>query len=484
MPTQSSNPRTGISFGAAVADTSPAELDSIVSAAVMAAPKWAAVAPRERANVLQAVAEALDAAAAELIPLADAETGLGLPRLTGELARTTFQLRMFAAAVAARDFAGIRIDPAVPGPPPAGRPELARMLVPLGPVAVYGASNFPFAFSVPGGDTASALAAGCPVVVKAHPAHPQTCELAAAVMARTLSSAGAPDGTFALVRGFEAGTSLVTHRGITAAAFTGSYGGGRALFDLAVGRPDPIPFYGELGSVNPVVVTPGAAERGDVLAVEYVDSLTLGTGQFCTNPGLLLVPAGSGLVELIAASAATRRVGVMLHAGVKSLFADNIAQLSALPGVRVLLDNSDALGVHSGPVILAVNGVTALASPQLLHTECFGPGAVLVEYSCAAELLTLLNELEGCLVATVHGLETEPLAATLVSRLASIAGRVVWNGWPTGVAVTAAQHHGGPHPATTSSLHTSVGTAAAERFLRPVVFQSVPQAFLPIALRG
>ena len=480
MPTQSVDPRTGEPFGPVLEDTSPAGLDEVVRAAGQAAEGWADVTAAMRSMALRTIADRLDAAADELVPLADRETGLGVPRLTGELARTTFQLRMFAAAVEQGTIDGSVLDPEVAGPPPAGHPELRRMLVPVGPVAVYGASNFPFAFSVPGGDTASALAAGCPVVAKAHPAHPQTSAATGSLVSTALESAGAPIGTFGIVHGYDAGRLLVQHPSIRAAAFTGSYGGGRALFDLAVGRPDPIPFYGELGSVNPVVVTPAAASQGESLAVGYVDSLTLGTGQFCTNPGLLLVPLGSGLTELVAAEAAAREPGVMLHSGVADLFRSNVTRLEALPGVRTLVDTSAATlpGAHSGPVVLAADARTASEHPELLRTECFGPAAVVVEYGSAEELAGLLDLLAGCLVATVHGSETEPLAATVVRRLGRLAGRVVWNGWPTGVAVAAGQQHGGPHPATTSSLHTSVGTVAMTRFLRPVAYQSVPADFL------
>ena len=481
MPTQSVDPRTGESFGPVFPDTSPVELDRVVTAAAAAADAWADLVPSGRALALSAVADALDSDGAELVSLADRETGLGEARLSGELARTTFQIRMFAGLVESGDAARKVRDPEVPGPPPAGHPELLRVLVPIGPVAVYGASNFPFAFSVPGGDTASALAAGCPVVVKAHPGHPQTSARAAGVVVDALLSTGAPVGTLGIVHGFEAGRLLVQHPLIRAAAFTGSYGGGRALFDLAVGRSDPIPFYGELGSVNPVVVTAGAAQRGSALATEYVDSLTLGTGQFCTNPGLLLVPAGSGLVELIAAEAAQRAPGVLLHGGVASLFRDTVTRLAAVPGVKTLVDHSDLdlPGARSGPVILAADAATTMSHPELLRTECFGPAGIVVEYRSADELITLLALLDGCLVATVHGLASEALAGTLVRRLARIAGRVVWNGWPTGVAVSAGQQHGGPHPSTTSSLHTSVGTAAVLRFLRPVAYQSVPSILLP-----
>jgi acyl-CoA reductase-like NAD-dependent aldehyde dehydrogenase len=483
MSTQSVDPRTGSAFGPELPDTTATELDAVLTAAASASAPWAATAAADRARALRQVADGLDAAGVDLVDLADRETGLGQGRLTGELARTTFQLRMFADVLDHEGHAGAVIDLAVPGAPPAGHPDLRRMLVPIGPVAVYGASNFPFAFSVPGGDTASALAAGCPVVVKAHPAHPQTSEATAAAIDHALTEAGAPAGVFALVRGFDAGLALVQHPHVKAAAFTGSAAGGRALFDLAVARPDPIPFYGELGSVNPVVVSPAAAQREKTLADAYVDSLTLGTGQFCTNPGLLLLPAGSGLTELVAAAASTRQSAVMLHAGVADLFRRNVAGLSGLPGVRTLVSAPDSGDARSGPVLLAVDAATAARQPDLLHTECFGPAAVIVEYASDQELLELVDLLEGCLVATIHADADEPVAATLVQRLARITGRLVWNDWPTGVAVTAGQHHGGPWPATTNALHTSVGTAAVNRFLRPVAFQSVPEALLPGVLQ-
>lgn len=485
MTIQSVDPRTGQAFGPMLPETSAEQVDRVVRAAVRASVPWAEATAEVRSAALRAAADALDAAAGDLVPLADQETGLGLARLAGELARTTFQLRMFADLVDSGGHLGTVIDPEVDGPPPSGHPELRRVLVPLGPVAVYGASNFPFAFSVPGGDTASALAAGCPVVVKAHPGHPQTSEAVGAILTAALTGAGAPVGTFGMVRGLESGRLLVSHPGIRAGAFTGSYAGGRALFDLAASRPYPIPFYGELGSVNPVIVTPEASRRGAELASPYVASLTLGTGQFCTNPGLLLVPVGSGLTDLVAAAAAAGEVGVMLHEGAAANFRTNVAKLAGLPGVRTLLDESrsETPGFHSGAVVLAADVPTTAAHPELLRTECFGPAAVVVEYREGDELLDLVDHLDGCLVATVHGEPGEPLAATVVQRLARIAGRIVWNDWPTGVAVSAGQHHGGPFPATTNPLHTSVGAAAAARFLRPVCFQSVPESLLPVALR-
>jgi NADP-dependent aldehyde dehydrogenase len=485
LPSQSVNPRTGQPFGPVLEDTTIEELDAIVMRAVDASIAWANYPSDERARVLDAVAAALHADAEALAQIADEETGLGLPRLVGEVARTAFQLRMFADALRAGTHLGTVIDPPVAGDPPAGHPELRQMLLPLGPVAVYGASNFPFAFSVLGGDTASALAAGCTVVVKAHPSHPQTCERVAQIARAAIVQAGAPDGTFTIVRGFEAGVALVEHPGIKAGAFTGSTAGGRALFDLAVRRPEPIPFYGELGSVNPVVVTSEAAKRAD-LAQAYVASLCMGAGQFCTNPGLIFVPRESGLSNSIADLIATQPPGVLLNANVESNFGRHLADLVDIAGVRVIPSSSLADGGDGftvSPAVLVTDVATALRDKRLLTTEVFGPVGVVVEYDGFAEVLTLIDALEGCLVSTIHAESDEEMVPALVSALMRVSGRIVWNGWPTGVAVTGAQHHGGPYPTATSALHTSVGTTAMRRFQRPVAFQSMPLHLLPPALQ-
>jgi NADP-dependent aldehyde dehydrogenase len=486
MPSQSVDPRTGTAFGPVIADSTADEVRQVCAQAKTAASGWGSMSRPDRARALRAAADALDAAGDELIPLADSESGLGITRLTGELARTTFQIRMFADAIEEGSFQGIIIDPAVDAPVPAGHPDLRRMLVPLGPVAVFGASNFPFAFSVAGGDTASALAAGCPVVVKAHPAHPQLSIAVHSIVAQALVGAGAPSGVFGLVHGFEAGQLLVTDPSIKAAAFTGSGPGGRALFDLAVSRPDPIPFYGELGSVNPVFVTPEAASR-ESLPTDYLDSLLLGGGQFCTNPSVLFVPQGSGVVERIVDLVAQRPAAVLLHAGVKDLFARRSVQLAGLEGVEVIAGqpgSGDEPGFAQSPVLFRTTGQAVLADRAVLEIECFGPAGVIVEYASPDEALSLSEVIDGCLAATVHGAEGEALAAELVCRVAASAGRVIWNGWPTGVSVTAAQQHGGPHPSTTNALHTSVGTTGLRRFLRPVAYQSMPAALLPADLRG
>jgi len=330
------------------------------------------------------------------------------------------------------------------------------------------------------------LAAGCPVVVKAHPAHPQLSASVHEIVAQALAAAGAPDGVFGIVHGFEAGQTLVSDPSIKAVAFTGSGPGGRALFDMAVSRPDPIPFYGELGSVNPVFVTPEAAKREN-LPKDYVDSLLLGGGQFCTNPSVLLVPAGSDVVDRVVAEVADRPAAVLLHAGVKDLFVRRSTQLAGIAGVNVIAGEpgaGDDPGFQHHAVLFRTSGAAVLADRAVFEIECFGPAGVIVEYANDDEAIALAEVIDGCLAATVHGAEGESLAAELVCRLAANAGRVIWNGWPTGVAVTAAQQHGGPHPSTTNALHTSVGTTAMRRFLRPVAFQSMPMALLPADLRG
>lgn len=300
-----------------------------------------------------------------------------------------------------------------------------------------------------------------------------------------IAEAGAPDGTFALVRGFDAGVALVERPGIKAGAFTGSTAGGRALFDIAVRRPEPIPFYGELGSVNPVVVTPQAAKRPE-LAEAYAASLCMGAGQFCTNPGLIFVPRESGLTNAIADVIGTQPPGVLLNANVESNFGRHLADLVAIAGVRVIAGSSpadDGDGFTASPAVLVTDVDTALRDERLLTTEVFGPVGIVVEYDGLDEVLTLIDALEGCLVSTIHADSDEEMVPSLVSALARVSGRIVWNGWPTGVAVTGAQHHGGPYPAATSSLHTSVGTTAMRRFQRPVAFQSMPSHLLPSALQ-
>jgi NADP-dependent aldehyde dehydrogenase len=471
---QGYNPRTGEPIGAPVPETTDDGVDAVVAAAVVASPAWAGATSAARADGLDAVADALDARTADLVAVADAETALGGDRLTGEVARASGQLRMFAGAL--RD--GGYLDP-VDSPAAGAAQEIRRVNRPVGPVAVFAASNFPFAFSVAGGDTASALAAGCPVVVKAHEAHPGTSELSAAIIAAALASAGAPDGTFALVHGVEAGLRLLRHPAITAAGFTGSTAGGLALARVCAEREVPIPFFGELGSVNPVVILPGAGQaRADQIASGFAASLTLGTGQFCTNPGLLFVPEDPELLTAIAGAVAASSGGPLLSGRIFAAYQDSVAATAAQPGVSELAAGQPGEGPWAATP--RVFSVTLKEFTPVLAREQFGPAGVVVTYPSLDDLLPVLGALPGNLAATVHlDAPDEPLARQLLPVLERIAGRIICNGWPTGVAVVAAQHHGGPYPATTAPAFTSVGTAAIRRWLVPVAYQNFPPALLP-----
>jgi NADP-dependent aldehyde dehydrogenase len=464
-------------------DTPPEVLDRLIGAAAEAAPGLVGSHPSDRATWLELAADRLDAEAENLVPLAAQETHLGVERLQGELKRTTFQLRLFGQILGDGSFLQATIDHADPGWPMGPRPDLRRMLRPIGPVAVYGASNFPFAFSVAGGDTASALAAGCPVLLKANPSHPELSAATGVYVSEALAEAGAPDGIFAVVMGFETGAALVRDARIRAASFTGSLRGGRALFDLAVSRPDPIPFYGELGSVNPAFVTPDAgAQRADEVAAGFVGSMSLGNGQFCTKPGLLFVPAGWGIEDRVAALAGERPPVPMLSEHIRSGYSQALEQLAKRPGVRVIAGEIDPKA-DPAPTILATTVSDLLADSEALTQECFGPAALVVSYTSEQELLAAARVFEGQLTATIQSSGPEPVTSALLDVLTERVGRVVWNGWPTGVSVTYAQHHGGPYPATTSVQTTSVGTAAIDRFLRPVTYQDAPDEVLPPALR-
>ncbi|MEV1146823.1 aldehyde dehydrogenase (NADP(+)) [Micromonospora sp. NPDC049799] len=458
--------------------TSMNTVDATVSAAVAAVEALAPIAVR--ADLLRAAAGAMEAAATEIVTLADEETHLGPTRLTGELARTVGQLRLFAEAVDEGSLLDVTVDHADPAATPVPRPDVRRMMVPIGPVAVFAASNFPLAFSVAGGDTASALAAGCPVVVKAHEGHPRLSDLVGRILADVL-----PAGAVTVLHGREAGRDLVLHPAVRAVGFTGSEAGGRALFDLAASRSDPIPFYGELGSVNPVVVTPAAvAARGADIARAYVGSFTLGLGQFCTKPGLLFLPAGHGLEGVLTEAVTRVPAGPLLGDWIRAGFDVALAGLAALPGVRALLPPRPGSGSTGAPALLTMPARDFRATPEAAR-ECFGPASLVVEYADDTDLLAALAIVPGALTTGVHaerGQDTDLVRAVLDLAVAR-SGRVVFNGWPTGVAVTWAMHHGGPWPATTAPLHTSVGVAAARRFLRPVAWQDVPDDLLPEALR-
>lgn len=458
-------------------------LSDLTAAATAAARIAAAASDVERATWLRAVADALDAHSAELVEIADSESHLGATRLTGEVARTTGQLRLFADVITEGSYLEAIVDHANPTSTPPS-PDLRRMLVPVGPVGVFSASNFPFAFSVAGGDTASALAVGCPVIVKAHSGHIKLSERTAEVVSAALHTAGAPDGIFAVVSGREAGVALVQDPAIKAVGFTGSVPGGRALFDLAVGRPEPIPFYGELGSLNPVVVTAAAlADRAEALAAGLAASFTLGVGQFCTKPGVVFIPAGTNFATLLAEATAEKTGGAMLTERIAEAYPDGLRAVAALPAVDVVSGSvdQDAAAHGAAPVVFSTTAANVMDRPEELLEECFGPTTLLIEYTTGAELMAALAKVPGSLTATVHAQPEEDISG-LVEQLSHLAGRVLFNGWPTGVAVNWAQQHGGPYPATTS-LFTSVGATAVRRFQRPVAYQDAPESSLHPALR-
>lgn len=482
---QGYDPRTGKPAGDPVAETSGEEVDAIAIAAAAACRPWEQAGPEGRANALEAVASALDAAAPELVAAADTETALGAARLTGEVARATGQLRLFAAVLADGGYADVTVTPAGDGVP-----GLRRVNRPIGPVAVFAASNFPFAFSVAGNDTASALAAGCPVVVKAHEGHPRTSVLTAGIVRGALAGAGAPDGTFAIVHGVDAGVRLLRHPAIAAAGFTGSQRGGLALAAICAERPVPIPFFGELGSVNPVVILPGAAAaRPDDIASGYAGSLTLGTGQFCTNPGLLFVPADDEML-LAAITGAVRASGggPMLSARIHDSYRAAVADLETREDLVLLAEGQPGEGPWAAtPEVFGADLATFAAGLPDLAQERFGPAGLVVSYSSVADLLPVLARLGGNLAGVVHADQRSAadmaLAGQVADVLARTVGRVVFNGWPTGVVVTHAQHHGGPWPASTAPAYTSVGAAAIRRWLVPVAYQDFPDSLLPAALR-
>ncbi len=482
------NPATGESTPVGRAESTPADVVAACAAAAAAAPALAAGDLGWRASLLESAAGALEADSEAIVAVADAETALGGARLTGELRRTCYQLRFLAGVVRDGGFLEATIDHAHDSPM-GPLPDLRRQLEPVGVVAVFGASNFPLAFSVPGGDTASALAAGCPVVVKAHPAHPATSGRCLDALVRGLAAAGAPDGAIAMVDGLDAGVALVEDERVAAVGFTGSYAAGRALFDRCARRASPIPFYGELGSVNPLVVTPAAAaRRAAEIGEGIVGSVTLGSGQFCTKPGLLFVPAGGDGDAVVGAARealAAKPGATMLTEAIRNRFDEGVERLASLPGVRVVARSAPAATAAGAGAALVETDLASITGEHrgVFETECFGALGVVVRYDDDSALLAALAGLEPALTFSVQAEAGDELGADLVALGARQAGRVVVNGYPTGVGVTWAMHHGGPLPAATSSLHTSVGASALRRWLRPVSYQATPDEWLPSALR-
>lgn len=437
--------------------------------------------PAMRATWLRAIADALEAQADSLVPLAHRETHLPEARLRGELNRTAFQLRLLGAEVESGEHLEATIDHADPEWGMGPRPDLRRVNVPLGVVAVFGASNFPFAFSVIGGDSASALAAGCAVVHKIHEGHPELGEVTGRLVTESLEAAGAPRGLFSTVTGRAAGEALIDHSHVKAVGFTGSTEAGRTLFDRAMKRPEPIPFFGELGSINPVFVTERAwAARAEDIMTGFAASFTLGMGQFCTKPGLLFTPHLADADVLTWVRSATGPSAPLLTESIVQGYHQALKRARSTRGVEELVTGEQ--GSAPAPVLLATTTATLRENPELMRREIFGPASIVVQYDSEDELPEIAETLDGQLTASVH-LEAGEDVSRLLTVLADKAGRTICNGWPTGVTVSYAQHHGGPYPATTAVANTSVGTGSVRRFLRPVAHQDFPDAVLPPALR-
>jgi NADP-dependent aldehyde dehydrogenase len=468
------------------------DIERAARLAEAAFPVFASTSGRERATLLRKIADGLTANGAAIIERANLETGLPLPRLQGELARTTGQLKLFAEVVEEGSWADARIDEADRERKPLPRPDNRSMLRPLGPVAVFGASNFPLAFSVAGGDTASALAAGNPVIVKAHPAHPGTSEIVGKIIQHAVKESGLPSGVFALLfdAGIEVGTALVQHPNVRAVAFTGSATGGQTLMRLAAARLEPIPCYAEMGSTNPMFLLPSAMkERGSAIAQGLQASFTLGSGQFCTKPGVVFISRAESEEFLAALKSSVETLAPygMLTQGIAAKYAQSIQQRST-DGPAKLMAGSRTRDDKASSALCALAIFEVALQDFLVHPELaeevFGPTTLLVHYGAAEDLLEAAQKLKGHLTATIHGTEDDlKNARELVQVLETKVGRILFNGYPTGVEVSHAMVHGGPFPATSDGRSTSVGTRAILRFARPVCFQDFPDALLPPELR-
>lgn len=483
------DPLTGEVIGPVFISATAGEVSRAVVEAGRAFDVYRLKGREERAEFLERIADEIEALGDELLERCGAETRYPMIRLRAERQRTTDQLRFLAGVVREGSWVDATIDSADPARTPQPKPGLRRMLSPIGPVAVFGASNFPMAFGVAGGDTASALAVGCPVVVKAHPGHPGTSELIGRAIVRACVGSGMPSGVFSLLHGgIEVGQLLVQEPGLAGVGFTGSQLGGRMLYDAAAKRDRPIPVFAEMSSVNPVFVLPGAVrERGHALAEGYVASLTLGTGQFCTNPGLVVGLAGAALDQFVGEVGALVRdheAGPLLTDAIARNYREGVERLRKHGDVQEVSSGIGRGAMESGLPVLFETTAGAFLRDESLRYEVFGPAAVVVRCGGFDEMLSVAHDLEGELTATVwSGSGDEGHAEQLLGLLPRKVGRLVWNGFPTGVEVGHAMHHGGPYPATTDGRFTSVGSAAVHRWARPVCYQNVPDSFLPLELR-
>lgn len=484
------DPSSGETLAPDFHDATAQQVVEATRAAAAAEPVYRNLPLADRASFLDTIAEEIEGLGDELLERAHAESGLPMARVTGERGRTCAQLRLFAGVVRQGDFLGVRVDPALPDRTPLPRPDLRVRRIPVGPVAVFGASNFPLAFSVAGGDTASALAAGCPVVVKGHPAHPGTSELVARAVTRAAARTGMPAGVFSLLvgRATAVGQALVTDPRIKAVGFTGSRGGGVALVAAAAARPEPIPVYAEMSSTNPVVLLDGGLQDPASLARDYVASLTKESGQFCTNPGLLLVPtgaAGDAFLTEVGTRLSETDGQPMLTPGIAAAYAEGAAGWADVEGVDTLAVGRTGPGPNApAPVVRTTSAKTYLDN-DALAAEVFGAAGLVVRYADTDEAVAVIDGLEGQLTATLHaGLDDRAEVEQLLPHLEGKVGRILWGGWPTGVEVSHAMVHGGPFPATSAPATTSVGTLAIDRFTRPVCYQSFPDELLPEPLRA
>ena len=484
------SPATGAEIEPSFTLATVDDVDAACAAAEAAFPIYSALPREKRAEFLEAAADEIDALGDALTERATAETGLPAARLNGERGRTVGQLRLFAKELRLGEYLRARIDHEQPDRQPARKPDLRLRMVPVGPVVVFGASNFPLAFSTAGGDTASALAAGCPVIVKSHSAHPGTSELVAGAVTRAAVKTGMPAGVFSVINGpgNSVGSALVSDPRVKAVGFTGSRGGGTQLMKLAASRPVPIPVYAEMSSINPVFLLPSILEaKAEALGAAFVGSLTMGAGQFCTNPGLVLAVDGPALDRFT--TAAADAVGVspaqtMLSPGIHKAYESGVARMVSSPALSQLAQGAEPGGPHCGRAALfSIAAKDFIADPEGHSEEVFGSASLIIRCADADEMLNVIGHLEGQLTATVHLDDDDlELGRRLVPLLERKVGRILANGWPTGVEVTDAMVHGGPFPSTSDGRSTSVGTLAIDRFLRPVSYQDLPAALLPVDL--